>query len=137
MFRPSCSGWRAARQAHREDRALAQLLHCLAASMGRRALLRLDRTQSQARKGLRGHDRLCQSVPLRRIHHAPFTPYREGSVSFETDSESQPKRPLYCSFVDGVLQDLRLGVKIWCDVDVNNRADDVEEGAVVTMPGAP
>ena len=49
----------------------------------------------------------------------------------------QPKRPLYCSFVDGVLQDLRLGVKIWCDVDVNNRADDVEEGAVVTMPGAP
>jgi hypothetical protein len=44
---------------------------------------------------------------------------------------------LYCSFVDGVLQDLRLGVKIWCDVDVNNRADDVEEGAVVTMPGAP
>jgi hypothetical protein len=63
-------------------------LHCLATPMGRRALLRLDRTQSQTRKGLRGHDRLCQSIPVRRIHHAALTPYREGSVSFETDSKA-------------------------------------------------
>jgi transposase len=47
----------------------------------------LGRTQSQARNGLRGHDRLCQSIPLRRIHHAALTPYCEGSVSFETDSQ--------------------------------------------------
>jgi hypothetical protein len=32
--------------------------------------------------------RLGQSLPLRRIDHAARSPYRQGSLNFETDSKS-------------------------------------------------
>ena len=45
-------------------------LRCKPAPLGRRAVLRVDRAQSTAGKGLRGHHRLRTRLPLRRIRHA-------------------------------------------------------------------
>jgi hypothetical protein len=41
----------------------------LTRALARRAVLRLDRAQSTARKGLRGHHRFRTRLPLRRIRH--------------------------------------------------------------------
>lgn len=62
-------------------------LCALAAPMGGRALLRLDRPQPQARQGLRGNHRFRPSLPLRSVRHAALTPHRQSRISFKTDSE--------------------------------------------------
>jgi hypothetical protein len=47
---------------------------------------RVDRAQSTAGKGLRGHHRLRLRLPLRRICHAARTSDRSCFMTFETDS---------------------------------------------------
>jgi hypothetical protein len=56
------------------------------ASLGRRTVLRLDWTQPETGKGLRGHHRLSTRLPLRRIHHAARASDRSCYMTFETDS---------------------------------------------------
>ena len=62
-------------------------LRCQPAALGRRAVLRLDRAQSTAGKGLRSHHRLRTRLPLRRIRHAARASDRSGLMTFETDSK--------------------------------------------------
>ena len=63
-----------------------------AATLGCRALLRLDRAQQATSEGLRSHNSLRQSLPLRRLAHAPRASPRTVSMSFKTDS----KEIAYC-----------------------------------------
>src|SRR5262249_23302190 len=58
-----------------------------AATLGCRALLRLDRAQQATGEGLRSHNSLRQSLSLRRLGHAPRASPRTISMSFKTDSE--------------------------------------------------
>src|SRR5262249_39599627 len=58
-----------------------------AATLGRRALLRLDRAQQATGEGLRSHNSLRQSLPLRRLGHAPRASPRTIGMSFKTDSK--------------------------------------------------
>jgi transposase len=60
-------------------------LRCPRTPLGGRTLLRLDRPQSEAGKGLRGDHRLRPSLPLRRLHHAPHTQPRTFHMKFETE----------------------------------------------------
>jgi transposase len=55
--------------------------------LGRRAVLRVDRAQSETGKGLRGHNRLRTRLPLRRIRHAARASDRSCFVTFETDPQ--------------------------------------------------
>src|SRR6187399_980478 len=57
-----------------------------APTLGRRALLRLDRPQPPPRQGLRGNARIRPSLPLRRLHHAAHPTARAIRMSFESDS---------------------------------------------------
>jgi transposase len=56
------------------------------AALGRRAVLCVDRAQSTASEGLRGHHRLCTRLPLRRIRHAARASDRSRLMTFETGS---------------------------------------------------
>jgi hypothetical protein len=58
-------------------------------ALGRRAVLRLDRAQSTAGKGLRGHHRLRTRLPLRRIRHVARASARLCFMTFETDSKAK------------------------------------------------
>jgi len=57
------------------------------AALGGGAHLRLARPQPSSRKGLRGHDRLGNRLPLRRLCHAPHAPSRALRMSFDTGSK--------------------------------------------------
>src|ERR1700730_16640647 len=50
-------------------------------------LLCVDRAQSPACKGLRGHHRLCTRLPLRRVRHAARASDSSCFMTFETDSK--------------------------------------------------
>ena len=84
--------WRARRRRHlgrprnRAQGPRSNRLRRPAATLGCRALLRLDRAQQAAGEGLRSHDSLRQSLPLRRLGHAPRASPRTISMSFKTDS---------------------------------------------------
>src|SRR5258708_6827950 len=85
--------WRARRRRHLgrpRDRAQGPQSNRLrrpAATLGCRALLRLDRAQQATGEGLRSHVSLRQSLPLRRLGHAPRASPRTVSMSFKTDSK--------------------------------------------------
>src|SRR5262249_46719383 len=85
--------WRARRRSHlgrNRDRAQGRRSNRLrrpAATLGRRALLRLDRAQQATGEGLRSHNSLRQSLPLRRLGHAPRASPRTIGMSFKTDSD--------------------------------------------------
>ena len=53
-----------------------------APTLGRRALLRLDRPQPPPRQGLRGNARIRPSLPLRRLHHAAHPTARAIRICF-------------------------------------------------------
>jgi hypothetical protein len=67
----TCSGW---------------TLSVWRAPLGRRAVLCVDRAQSTAGEGLRGHNRLSTRLPLSRIRHAARASARSYFMTFETDS---------------------------------------------------
>ena len=58
------------RRRNRAQKSRPNRLRGKPASLGRRTVLRLDWTQLETGKGLRGHHRLRTHLPLRRIHHA-------------------------------------------------------------------
>ena len=64
------------------NKTIASWQHCTGVG---RAVLRVDRAQSTAGKGLRGHHRLRTRLPLRRICHAARASDRSCFMTFETD----------------------------------------------------
>src|SRR5580765_3555849 len=70
-------------EAPRSDR-----LRRASASVGRGALLRLDRPQPATGEGCRGLHPFSRRLPLRRLCHAPHPQTRSCRLNFETDSKS-------------------------------------------------
>jgi transposase len=56
------------------------------ASLGGRAVLRLDRSQQTSRQRLRGDHRLRSRLPLCSLCHVACAPHRPRIMTFETDS---------------------------------------------------
>src|SRR5262249_35767126 len=109
--------WRARRRRHlgrpgdRTQGPQSNRLRRPAATLGRRALLRLDRAQRATSEGLRSHNSLRQSLPLRRLAHAPRASPRTISMSFKTASNCQESLEI-CKYCVIDLDQIRIGVEI-------------------------